>query len=217
MAFTISRGLFEPNVMFFGLTNTPATFQALMNTIFVDLVAQGLVAVYLDDILVFTDTLERHREVVTEVLSRLEKHDLYLRPEKCEFEKDEIEYLGLIIRAGMVSMDPNKVKAVTQWHTPKSLKEVRSFVGFANFYRRFIKDFAKVARPLHDLTKKDVPWVWGPEQDQAFETLKKAFTSEPILAMWSPYAETVTTGAASMRLRHSSRITQGKGGRNRLY
>ena len=143
--------------MLFGLTNSPATFQTLMNTIFIDLVAKGIVAVYLDDILIFTRTLEEHRKVVTEVLSRLQEYDLYLRPEKCEFEKEEVEYLGLVIRNKEVAMDPVKVEAVKEWKDPKNLKEVRGFLGFANFYRRFIKDFARIARPLNDLTKKDQP------------------------------------------------------------
>ena len=135
-AFVTNRGLFEPKVMFFGLTNSPATFQALMNAIFADLIAEGKVAVYLDDILIWSSDMTEHRQVVHEVLTRLEKHDLYLRPEKCAFEKDEIDYLGLIIRSGSVSMDPVKVKAVTTWSTPKCLKDVRAFIGFANFYRR---------------------------------------------------------------------------------
>ena len=139
-AFVTNRGLFEPKVMFFGLTNSPATFQALMNTIFADLIAEGKVAVYLDDILIWSSDMDEHRKVVHEVLRRLEEHDLYLRPEKCEFEKSEIEYLGLVIRAGDVAMDPVKVDAVSSWPVPKNLKEVRGFVGFANFYRRFIQD-----------------------------------------------------------------------------
>jgi hypothetical protein len=183
-AFSTNRGLFEPEVMFFGLTNSPATFQSLMNSIFVDLIATGKVAVYLDDILIFTMTLEEHREVTHEVLRRLRKHDLYLRPEKCEFERTEIEYLGLVIREGEVAMDPSKVAAVETWITPRNLREVRGFLGFANFYRRFIEDFSKIARPLNDLTKKDVPWHWDDPQQQAFDTLRSAFVSAPVLSLY---------------------------------
>lgn len=157
--FVTNRGLFEPKVIFFGLTNSPATFQSLMNTIFADLIAEGKVAVYLDNILIWSNDLSEHHKIVHEVLERLAKHDLYLRPEKCEFEKSKVEYLGLVISEGQVVMDLTKVKAVAEWPTPKSLKEVRGFIGFANFYRRFIKNFSKLARPLHDLTKKDVPFI----------------------------------------------------------
>ena len=170
-AFSTNQGLFEPLVMFFGLTNSPATFQALMNSIFSDLIAKGKVAVYLDNILIFTVTLEEHHAVVNEVLQCLKTHDLYLRPEKCEFEQEEIEYLGLVIREGEVHMDPSKVEAVRTWPIPKTLREVRGFLGFANFYRRFIKDFSRIARPLHDLTKKDIPWKWEDPQQVAFTTL----------------------------------------------
>ena len=185
-AFTTNRGLFEPQVMLFGLTNSPATFQALMNTIFVDLVAAGQVAVYLDDILIYSVTREEHRRVTHEVLRRLRTHDLYLRPEKCEFERTEVEYLGLIIRPGEVMMDPIKVHAVTNWPNPRNLRDLRGFLGFANFYRRFIQNFSRLARPLNDLTKKDVPWIWGAAQQQAFNLLKNSFTLQPILAMWEP-------------------------------
>lgn len=107
--------------MFFSLTNSPATFQALMNSIFSDLIAEGKVAVYLDDILIFTITLEEYRIVVDEVLQHLKTHDLYLQPEKCEFKQEKIEYLGLIIQEGEVHMDPSKVEAVRTWPSPKSL------------------------------------------------------------------------------------------------
>jgi hypothetical protein len=189
-AFTTNRGLFEPRVMFFGLTNSPATFQALMNTIFADLVAAGQVAVYLDDILVYSPTQEQHRVITHEVLQRLRTHDLYLRPEKCEFDRTEIEYLGLIIRQGEVTMDPVKVEAITKWPAPHTLRELRGFLGFANFYRRFIKDFAKLARPLNDLTKKDTPWTWATPQEHAFNSLKSRFSQSPILAMWEPHRPT---------------------------
>jgi hypothetical protein len=185
-AFTTNRGLFEPQVMFFGLTNSPATFQALMNTIFADLVAAGKVAVYLDDILIYSATREEHRDVTHEVLRRLQMHDLYLRPEKCEFARDTVEYLGLIIKKGEVAMDPAKVKAITHWPAPRNLRELRGFLGFANFYRRFIKNFAKLARPLNNLTRKDTRWIWEVPQRQAFQTLKESFSQEPILTIWQP-------------------------------
>jgi hypothetical protein len=133
-AFITNQGLFEPRVMFFGLTNSPAMFQALMNAIFADLIAEGKVTVYLDDILIWSSTLEEHWKIVHEVLQRLEEHNLYLQPEKCEFKQSHVDYLGLVISPGKVSMDPVKVQAVRDWTPPTKLKEVRSFIGFANFY-----------------------------------------------------------------------------------
>ena len=161
-------------------------FQSLMNSIFVDLVAAGKVAVYLDDILIYSTDLEDHCKVVREVLHRLQEHDLFLRPEKCEFEQTSVEYLGLVISEGTVRMDEVKVKAIAEWPAPKNLRELRGFLGFANFYRHFIKDFARTARPLNNMTKKDTPWHWSTEQREAFETLKDAFISEPILVTWEP-------------------------------
>jgi hypothetical protein len=113
-AFRTNRGLFEPLVMFFGLTNSPATFQTMMNEVFQDLIAKGNVAIYLDDILIFSKTLEEHRRITRLVLERLRQHHLYLKPEKCEFERTRIEYLGLVISEGTVEMDPVKVEAVSQ-------------------------------------------------------------------------------------------------------
>jgi hypothetical protein len=172
--------------MGFGFHNAPATFQALMNSILVDLITQAEVAVYMDDILIYSHNLEHHHKIVCEVLKRLQEYNLYLKPEKCKFEKQEMEYLGMIIRPGEVQIDPGKVAAVKDWPTPTTLKEVRVFIGFANFYRRFIKDFATVARPLHDLTKKDMPWQWHAEQQKAFNWLKEKFCCEPILKVYDP-------------------------------
>ncbi|GLB45865.1 putative retrotransposable element tf2 155 kda protein type 1-like [Lyophyllum shimeji] len=157
-AFRTNRGLFEPLVMFFGLTNSPATFQTMMNDIFRDLIAQGVVCVYLDDILIYTKTLEEHRRITRVVLDRLREHRLFLKPEKCEFERTEIEYLGLIISHGTASMDPVKVAGVAEWPVPKNKKE-----------------------PLFDLTAKDVAWTWGSGQQDAFDSLKRAITSKPVL------------------------------------
>jgi hypothetical protein len=137
-AFRTNRGLFEPLVMFFGLTNSPATFQTMMNDLFKELIDEGVTIVYIDDILIYTEDLAKHREVVKRVLEILEKHHLYLKPEKCEFEKEKVEYLGLIISHGKIEMDPVKVEGVSKWPVPTSVKEIQSFLGFVNFYRRFI-------------------------------------------------------------------------------
>ena len=180
-AFITHRGLFEAKVMYFGFSNAPATFQAMMNEILGDLIIEGSVIVYLDDILIFNNDLKEHRRIVREVLRRLQDNDLFAKPEKCLFEVDRLEYLGVIISKGKVEMDASKVAGVLEWPQPTKVKQVQAFLGLANFYRRFIKDFAKVAKPLHTLTKKDQPWVWGEEQETAFKTLKKAFTTAPIL------------------------------------
>jgi len=130
--FQTNRGLFEPLVMFFGLCNSPATFQTMMDNIFDDLITEGVVVVYLDNILIFMETLEEHRRVTWRVMELLWKHSLFLKPEKCEFEKTEVEYLGVIISQNSVKMDPVKVAGVTEWPTPSNRKEVQSFLGFTN-------------------------------------------------------------------------------------
>ena len=182
-AFRTNRGLYEPLVMFFGLTNSPATFQTMMNDIFADMISEGVVVVYLDDILIFTKDLDEHRKITRRVLQRLEENELFLREEKCEFEKTEIEYLGLIISEDHVGMDPVKVAGVAEWPEPTNRREVQSFLGFANFYRRFIQDFSKHARPLFDLTRKDTSWTWGEPQRSAFRKIKDLVTSAPVLAL----------------------------------
>ena len=185
-AIVTNRGLFEPKVMYFGMTNSPATFQALMNAIFADLIAQGDVAVYMDDILIYSRDIKHHRKIVHIVLQRLQEYDLFLKPEKCEFEQNEIEYLGMIISPGEVKMNPGKVEAVRNWPTPTTLREVRAFIGFTNFYWRFIPQFSTTARPLHDLTKKDMPWQWGEDQQKVFDGLKRQFCTQPILKVYDP-------------------------------
>ena len=144
-AFRTNRGLFEPLVMFFGLCNSPATFQTMMNDIFRSLIEEGVVAVYMDDILVFTKTLEEHRSVVKRVLQILKDNKLYLKPEKCIFETQKVEFLGFILSEDQIEMDPVKIEGVRNWPHPRNVKELQSFLGFINFYRRFIEDFSKVA------------------------------------------------------------------------
>jgi len=132
----MNQGLYEPRVMFFGLTNLPSTFQTMMDTIFRDLILTNEVIVYMDDILIATtNDVRHHREIAHQVLYRLEEHDLYLKPEKCSFETLEVEYLGVIIGYGKIRMDPVKVRGVQVWETPTNLTEVQGFVSFLNFYR----------------------------------------------------------------------------------
>ena len=168
--------------MNFGLTNALATFQHMMNDIFKDLLGIYVI-IYLDDILIFSKDRHSHQAHVREVLRRLQENDLFCKPEKCEFFKASVEYLGLIIGRGWVSMDSAKVEAITSWPEPQKVKDVQAFIGFANFYRRFIAGFSKLAHPLTRLMRKDTPWTWGVEEQKAFDGLKQAFTSAPILAM----------------------------------
>jgi len=133
-AFQTNRGLFEPLVMFFGMTNSSATFQTMMNNIFRNLIAEGIVVVYLDDILIFTKTKEEHEQAVRRVLQVLKENKLFLYPEKCEFCKQRIEYLGLVISENEISMDLVKVAGVREWPTPENKMDVQAFLGFVNFY-----------------------------------------------------------------------------------
>src|SRR6202522_2346483 len=169
--------------MFFALTNSPATFQTMMDDIFENLITEGVVVVYLDDILIFTKMLEEHRKVTRKVLDLLQLHNLFLKPEKCEFERTTIKYLGVVIFQDSVMMDPAKVARVSEWPTPTTKKEVQSFLGFVNFYRRFIEDFSHIARPLFNLTKNNSDFRWSSNEQSAFNTLKGNVTSAPILAL----------------------------------
>ena len=179
-AFRCRYGHFEYLVMPFGLTNAPATFQHLMNDIFRDLL-DHVVIIYLDDILIFSDTYDEHVKQVSEVLSRLRKNNLYASLKKCDFHKEEVEFLGYILSGVGIRMDPKKLKVITSWKTPKSQKEVQIFLGFANFYRNFISNFSRLTTALTNLLKKDVPFSWSPCAETSFTSLKSAFVSAPIL------------------------------------
>ncbi|SJL18406.1 uncharacterized protein ARMOST_21995 [Armillaria ostoyae] len=181
-AFRTNRGLFEPTVMFFGLTNSPATFQWMMNDIFKDLISEGKVTIYLDDILIFTKDLDEHRRIVRRVLQKLRENKLFLKAEKCEFEVLETEYLGVIISENQVRMDPIKLAGIAEWPTPTKKKELQSFLGFTNFYRKFIKNYSKVVHALTQLTG-NAEWTWGAAQNQAFQQLKKQMAEDVILAI----------------------------------
>ena len=168
--------------MFFGMTNSPATFQMMMNEILRDLINKEEVAVFVDDVLVGTETEEEHDEIVEEILRRLEENDLYIKLEKCVWKVRRIGFLGVVIGPKGIEMEEEKVDRVLSWLEPKNVKDVRKFLGLANYYRRFIKDFAQVARPINVLMRKDVKWQWGVEQQKAFDELKRVFTTKPVLA-----------------------------------
>ena len=169
-------------VMFFGLTNSPATFQAMMNELLRDLINTGKVAAFIDDVIVGTETEEEHDDIVAEVIKRLEENDLYVKPEKCKWKVREVGFLGVVIGPDGIKMEEEKVKEVVEWLTPKYVKEVQKFLGLVNYYCRFIEDFASIARPLHDMVKKDKKWDWMEKQEKAFRKLKEQFTKEPVLA-----------------------------------
>ena len=169
----------------FGLTNAPAAFQRLMNNIFSDLL-DICILIYLDDILIYSDTLEEHRYHIHEVLLRLQNNKLYACGDKCSFHEDTVEYLGFILSPNGLSMDPGKVSAILEWPEPRKVKDIQSFLGFANFYRRFISDYSKITVPLTRLTRKGTPWDFSDACQSSFESLKKAFTTAPVLARWSP-------------------------------
>ena len=167
--FTTPYSLYEPLVMFFGQCNSPPTFQAFMDSPFRDMIAEGWLIIYMDDILIFAKTLVECQERTKWVLKRMQEEDLHLKLAKCTFDQIEVEYLQL--------------QVVEQWEPPKLVKAVRSFTGFCNFYRKFIPNFSALAQPLHDLIKKGTTFLWGKEQDDTFIKLKEMFLSAPVIKM----------------------------------
>jgi len=154
-AFTIHIGTYKPTVMYFGLMNSSTTFQTIMNDLFRDLINQRDTVTFINDILVATDTKEGHDELVEEVLKRLEENNLFVKPEKCKWKVREVEFLGVVIGPRGVEMQKEKVERVLNWLAPQNVKEVQKFLGLANYYRRFIKDFARLVAPLHVLVRKE--------------------------------------------------------------
>lgn len=164
----------------FGLCNAPATFQQLADKVF-----QGMkwkeVLLYLDDIIVFSKTEEEHVRRLEKVFKRLRQAGLTQRPEKCQYMKKKVKLLGYIVNKNGLSPDDTKMKAIQEFPKPKVIKDVQSFIGLCNYYRKLIKNFAKIARPLHKLTKKDYTFAWENEQQEAFEMLKQKLTTAPAL------------------------------------
>jgi hypothetical protein len=183
--FRTRYGSFEWRVMPFGLSNAPAAFQRFMNDTFSDMIDVSVI-VYLDDILIYSTDLASHKKHVKEVLRRLRKAGLYARADKCEFHVDRVEYLGYILSPDGLFMAADKVQTIRDWPEPRKIKDVQSFLGFANFYRRFIYNYSDIVVPLTRLTHKGIPFNFAEEARDAFNLLKDAFSSAPILHHWIP-------------------------------
>jgi len=186
--------------MTFGLTNAPSDFKALINDVLRTYLDDFCTA-FLEDIFIHSNTLKEHKEQVYKVLQALSQAGLHLKPEKCHFHEQEVKYLGFNITTKGIRMDLEKVSCVLGWVTLKNVTDVQCFLGFARFYRRFIKDYSEVVTPLTRMTKKEggkyVPYVWGPEPQAAFDLLKKAFTSAPILGHFDYDREIIVSTDAS--------------------
>lgn len=178
-------GHFEYQVMPFGLTNAPGSFQGLINDVLREFLDQ-FVVVYLDDILIFSDNQELHESHVKKVLEKLRAAGLYVKAQKCEFDVPEVGFLGFRIGRSGVSMDPAKVSCILNWPVPTSVHDIQVFLGFANFYRHFIHNYSRITAPLTSLLKKSVPFLWTQAQTDAFNELKRLFTSAPILQHFNP-------------------------------
>jgi len=184
-AFRTRQGLFEYLVMPFGLTNAPAVFQMMINDIFRDVIDVYVIA-YLDDILIFSPDPVTHTQHVKTVLQRLSDNKLYAKLSKCIFSANSVEFLGFVISDTGIHMAKDKVKCIEEWKQPTNRTQLQSFLGFTNFYRRFINNYSKIARPLTNLTKKNTPFEWNQEATQAFNVLKTSIASEPTLAHPDP-------------------------------
>jgi len=187
-AFRTRYGLFQYNVMPFGLTNAPASFQHLMNDTFKDMLDRSLI-IYLDDLLIYSSTLKQHQEHVSAVLARLRQAGLYAKAEKCQFSTSQTEFLGFVVSDQGVSMDPSKTEVITNWPVPKSVHDVQVFLGFCNFYRKFIPQYSRTAYPLTQLLRKEAqsaPFAWHNDAQHAFEQLRSAFGTDTILRHFDP-------------------------------
>ena len=184
-AFSTRHGQFEYKVMPLGLCNAPAVFQRMMNTIFYDMLDNGVI-IYLDDILIYAETEEELTRLTLEVLKRLREHKLFVKPGKCSFNTQLVEFLGVIVTPGSIEMDPGKVDAIKEWPVPAKIKEMQSFLGFCNFYRRFIPNYSDIAKPLHGLTQKNSKWNWLERHQLAFQGIKEQFKVGRVLVHPDP-------------------------------
>jgi hypothetical protein len=180
-AFKTHQGHYQFKVMPFGLTNAPATFQCLMNHILQPFLRK-FVLVFLDDILIYSPTLEEHISHLNQVLAELRKHQLYLKESKCSFAQYSLEYLGHIISSKGVSTDPSKISAMLQWPVPTNMTQLRAFLGLTGYYRRFVKGYGVLAKPLTNILRLK-QFAWSPEAQLVVDNLKVAMTRTPVLAL----------------------------------
>jgi hypothetical protein len=181
-AFTTRYGLYEYNVMSFGLTNAPAYFITMMNKVFMEYLDKFIV-VFIDDILIYSKDDKEHEEHLRLIMEKLREHKMYAKFSKCEFWLNKVGFLGHIVSAEGVAVDPSKVASVTEWESPKNAGDIRSFLGLAGYYRRFIENFSKIAKPMTELLKKDKKFEWTDTCETSFQELKKRLVSAPVLCL----------------------------------
>jgi hypothetical protein len=181
-AFVTRYGQYEFTVMSFGLTNAPAYFMNLMNKVFME-VLDKFVVVFIDDILIYSKSVEEHKQHLRVVLEKLGAHKLYAKFSKCEFWLEEVTFLGHILTTEGVAVEPEKVEAVSNWQQPTNVSEIRSFLGLAGYYRRFIEGFSEIARPIAELLKKEKKFTWTESCERSFQELKRRLTTTPVLTL----------------------------------
>ena len=180
-AFVTTSGLYEWTVMPFGLTSSPSTFERLMELILAGLRFETCL-IYLDDIIVYGKTFEEQLKRLEEVFVRFRSSGLKLKPSKCVLFQNRVMYLGHIVSESGITTDPGKIERICEWPVPENVTEIKSFLGLASYYRRFVPNFAQVARPLHKLKEANVEFVWTPECQSSFQTLKTLLSTAPVLA-----------------------------------
>ncbi|XP_043717481.1 uncharacterized mitochondrial protein AtMg00860-like [Telopea speciosissima] len=196
--------------MSFGLNNAPVAFMALMNRVFHD-VLDKFVIVFIDDILVYSKNEEEHAQHLRFVLQRLREKQLYAKFSICEFWLPQVGFLGHIISARGIEVDPGKVKAVVNWESPKTVTEIRSFLGLAGYYRKFIENFSKIAMPMTQLTRKGAKFEWNEDCENSFQELKKRLVTAPVLVLPKEtegmvvYTDASKTGLGCVLMQHRSR------------
>ena len=202
--------MFKFKVLSQGMSNSPAIFQRLMDLVLAGLTWEICLA-FLDDVIVMSDSFEQHIERLERAFDRFRTSNLKLRADKCHLFQKKVKFLGSIVSEDGIEPDPEKIKAVKEWPRPKVLKDVRAFVALAGYYRRHVEHFAEIARPLHNLTRKNEPFVWGPAQQAAFEELKHRLITAPILSTPLPEGEyTLDTDASDHALGAVLQQSQGE-------